>query len=101
MARPAKRVEDVFFPGAVTYRDAEWGDITVGGDLGDVKIEWAGPGEDDAGNPGVWCKGVHLISTIVDEEDDDEYLQRLAEEIILFSYESIGGETFCGKIRWT
>lgn len=100
MALKKYQIEDLFFPGFVTYRNAEWIDISVGGDRGDVKIECAGPvverGEDGEDVDGISCTGVELHST---EDFTEEEAREIAEGVIRIAYESIKGDTFIGKGR--
>lgn len=92
------KLGDMFFPNLSTHRGKEWGDITVGGDLGDVEIDVASPGTNDDGVEGVWCYGVVLCTGI---EADREYLTEVARSVVCACYESIGPDTFIGKVRWT
>lgn len=87
------KIGSIHFEGFETYGNREYGDITVGGDQGDVYIRYAAPDEE-----GVQCEGVEL-HTIWEDLDEDEVID-IINDVIRFSYEAIRGETFIGRTEW-
>jgi len=86
------RLDEMFLEDLETYRGLEYSDITVGGDRGDLHIGSASESEN-----GVMLSSIELKGHIFDATDDPGYIREEIESIIMFSYNSIGGETFASK----
>lgn len=88
------KTDDLFFDGMTTTHGADYGETVIGGDLGDVHVCHS-----YAENGGVTCAGVELHTSI--EGLDVHEIERLIREVVTSCYDSIQGDTFYSRVRFS
>jgi len=86
------RIKLMTFPEHTTYHNADWGDILVGGDKGDVYIDSAG---EEQGK--VVC---HNLTLETHDLLSGAEVEETVRDIVESSYMCVGSETFFGQSQF-
>jgi hypothetical protein len=86
------KVGDMCFPGLRTNSNADYGEVVIGGDQGDVRVSSTYVKDTSDFDVGVECSGVELHTSI--ENLSNAQVKKMIRDIVNFSYNSIQGDTF-------